>query len=180
MSSSVMAKRYASALVQLGCEHDRLEDYGRQLERLVKAFSVEPRLGLLLESPSLSAEKKTAIVQAVADYLELSQTLRNFFGLLLDKERLRQLASIADEYRHQADAALGIQRARVVSAIPLDTTQRESLRHSLAGLSGLKVMLEEEVEPELIGGVRVRLGGQVLDGSVRGQLKRMAEILTKG
>jgi len=180
MSSSVMAKRYARALVQLGCEHDRLEDYGRQLERLVQAFAVEPRLGLLLESPSLADEKKTAIIGGVADYLELSQTLRNFIGLLLDKERLRQLAPIGREFRHQADAALGIQRARISSAIALDTTQLGELRDALAGRSGLQVMLEEEIEPELIGGIRVRLGGQVLDGSVRGQLQRMAEILTKG
>jgi F-type H+-transporting ATPase subunit delta len=180
MSGSVIAGRYARALVALGDEHDRLDQYGEELARLVAALAVEARLGLLLESPSLAKEKKTALVAGLAEYLQLSGTLRNFLGLLISRHRLGQLAAIAAAYRDQADAARGLRRAQVQSAVPLDDASRETLRHLLAGQGAAQVILEEQVVPELLGGLRVQLGDRVFDGSVRGRLRRLAGTIHQG
>jgi len=180
VSRSVIAKRYARALVELGHEHGRLEEVRRELGRLSEAFGAEPRLGPLLQSPSLAAETKSALLADLADYLQLSRLLRNFVGLLQSKERLRQLGAIAEAFGEQADAALGVQRAQVRSAFPLDEPERRRLKDTLEQRSGRQVVLEEETDPGLLGGLKVELGGQVFDGSVRNRLEKMAEILNRG
>jgi F-type H+-transporting ATPase subunit delta len=180
VSLSVIAKRYAKALVELGLEHDRLEAVRQELLRLSEAFAVEPRLGLLLESPSLAAETKSALLEELADYLSLSGLLRNFVGLLQSKERLRQLDAIVEAFGEQADAAVGVRRARVKSAFPLDEQKRRQLKDTLEQISGRQVLLEEETVPDLLGGLRVEIDGQVFDGSLRTGLEKMAEILNKG
>jgi F-type H+-transporting ATPase subunit delta len=180
MRDSVLAKRYARALIELGMEHDCLEEYGKELDRLVEAFAVEPRLGLLMTSPSLADDKKVAILTGLCDYLELSKILRNFVGLLLERQRLQLLSDIADTYRDLADAARGIRRAQVASVVPLETRQREALLQALGERCGAKVVLDEKIESDLLGGIRVRLGNQVLDGSVRSQLRRLAGTINKG
>jgi F-type H+-transporting ATPase subunit delta len=180
VSRSVIAKRYARALVELGLEHGRLEQVRRELMRLSEAFAAEPRLGLLLESPSLAAETKSALLKDLADYLQLSGLLRNFVGLLQSKERLRQLDAIAEAFGRQADAALGVQRVQVQSAFPLDDPERRRLKDTLEQRGGRQVVLEEETVPGLLGGLRVEVDGQVFDGSLRTRLEKMAEILNKG
>jgi F-type H+-transporting ATPase subunit delta len=180
VSHSVIAKRYGKALVELGLEHGRLEEVRQELDRLSEAFAVEPRLGLLLQSPSLAAGTKRALLEDVADYLELSGLLRNFAGLLQSKERLRQLPAIARAFAEQADDALGVQRAQVQSAFPLSEEERRQLKEILEQRSGRQVVLEEQSDPELLGGIKVVLGGQILDGSLRTQLDKMAEILNRG
>lgn len=180
MSRRVIAKRYARALVELGLEHGRLEEFRQELMRLSEAFAAEPRLGLLLESPSLAAETKSALLEALADYLQLSGLLRNFVGLLQSRERLRQLDAIAEAFGQQADVALGVQRALVQSAFPLDDLERRRLKDTLEQLVGGQVVFEEETAPDLLGGLRVAIDGQVFDGSLRTRLEKMAEILNKG
>ncbi|MEZ4598575.1 MAG: ATP synthase F1 subunit delta [Syntrophotaleaceae bacterium] len=180
MSDTVIAKRYARALAELGREHGQVQEFGLELERLVEAFTVEPRLGLLLTSPSLDEEKKIAIISGLADYLQLSAMLRNFCGLLLSRNRLQLLPVIAEVYKGLADAVMGIQRAQVTSVVPLESYQREELRQALSERCEANVVLEEKIEPELLGGIRVQLGNRVLDGSVRTQLRRLAGNINRG
>lgn len=180
MSVSVISKRYARALVLLGRERNALDRFREELDRLVQAFAVEKRLGLLLESPSLPTAKKDAVLADLVSLLRLSSEISNFLGLLQSKDRLRYLSQIEKEFSRQADEASGVQRVQVHTAVALQDSEREALSASLAERSGRRIVLEEHCDPALIGGLHVELDGQVLDGTVRTQLQRMAKTITEG
>ncbi len=175
MSVNVVSKRYARALVLLGRERGLLEEFRAELSRLVKAFAVEKRLALLLQSPSLEAAKKAAVLKDLVALLELSGEMNNFIGLLQSKDRLRYLPHIEQEFGRLADQVSGVQRVSVRSAVALQEDQRNALKEILAARSGQQMVLEEECDPCLIGGLQVELDGRVLDGSGRRQVERMAE-----
>jgi len=180
LSSSAISKRYARALVELGAEQKMVEQYGEELAKVSSAFAAQSALRLILESPTFPLEKKTAILAELIETLRLSGGMKNFLGLLLDKDRIQYLPQIEGNYRKFADELSGILRARIVSASELDGGQRDAIRASLEKQSGKKVELRVDVEPTLIGGIQVEIGGKVLDGSVKTQLKRIEDTLKKG
>jgi F-type H+-transporting ATPase subunit delta len=157
-----------------------VERYGDELARVSSAFAAESALRLILESPTFPAEKKTAILVDLTEKLQLSGGMKSFLGLLLAKDRIQYLAQIEGNYRQLADELSGILRARIISAAELDAGQCATIRASLEKQSGKKVELKVDIEPSLIGGVQVEIGGKVFDGSVKTQLKRIEDTLKKG
>ncbi len=180
MSVSVISKRYARALVQLGRERNLLDPFREELGRLVRAFAVEKRLALLLQSPSLATDKKQGVLAGLVALLELSTEISNFLGLLQSKDRLRYLQQIEEEFGRQADEVSGLQRVQVHTAVALQDGERNALIASLAARSGREIVLEEHCDPTLIGGLQVEVAGQMLDGTVRTQLQRIAKTITEG
>ena len=166
--------------MQLGQERNLLDQFREELGRLVKAFAVEKRLAMLLQSPSLPKEKKVGVLAGLVALLELSGEISNFLGLLQSKNRLRYLQQIEEEFGRQADEASGLQRVQVNSAVALQDGERKALIASLAARSGQEIVLEEHCDPALIGGLQVEVDGQMLDGTVRTQLQRIAKTITEG
>lgn len=180
MSIGILAKRYARALVQIGVERQLLDRFRKELGRLVQVFNVEKRLILFIQSPSLDERKKDALLGDLVQLLQLSTEMSNFLGLLRSKGRIRYLPQIERAFEILADAASGIQRVSVTTATVLQEDQRKALTKILETRQGLTVVLKEYTDPSLIGGLRVVINGQVLDGTVRKQLERMAETITEG
>lgn len=180
MSISAISKRYAKALVSLGAERQAVEQYGQELANVSYVLAAETRLRLLLESPTLPLEKKSTMLKELSEVLQLSPGMRNFLGLLLHKDRLKYLGQISVDYRALADELSGTVRAQITSAAELDAAQREAIRVGLEKQTGKKVELRVQIDPSLIGGLQAGLGGKVFDGSVKTQLKRIADTLNKG
>ena len=180
MSISAISKRYARALVGLGAEQQAVEQYGRELVQVSEILASQARLRLLLESPTLPLAKKAAMLAELCRALKLSGGMCNFLGLLLQKDRLKYLGQICSDYRNQADELSGTVRARITAAADLDPAQRETIRRGLEQQSGKRVELQVQVDPALIGGLQASLAGKVFDGSIRTQLKRIADTLNKG
>ncbi len=180
MSAVLLVRRYAKALVLIGQERQMLDRFQQDLERLERLFSTEKRLLPLLESPSLAKARKDALLARFEDYLELTPQVRNLVQVLRNKGRFRLVTRIAQAFVEQADAALGIQRVRVDSATPLRTEQRLRLQKLLENREGRTIVMTECCDPALIGGLRITLNSRILDGTVRAQLARMAEIITEG
>jgi F-type H+-transporting ATPase subunit delta len=177
MKSRAISRRYARALVNLADREGRVEAIYGQLERLRRAFACEPRLFKLLGSPTLAAEKKAGLLEGVSGYLQLDAILHNLLGLLQQRGRLEYFDALVADYRGAADARLGIVRARVYSASPLEEDARRSIAAKLEQRFGGRAILEPSVDPELLGGIRIEVAGQVLDGTVRSGLRRMAGYL---
>lgn len=180
MSASALTRRYAKALVELAVEQQAVDHYGEELATVNAVLGREELLRLLLDSPTLVMSKKAAMLSDLAAALELSAGMRKFLGLLLTKDRLRYLPQIEETYRRLADELSGVLRARITSAVALDAEQQRAIGASLEKQTGKKVALNVSVDPQLIGGVQAEIGGRLFDGSVRTQLKRIEESLTKG
>lgn len=177
---SAISKRYAKALVELGVERKLVAPFGEELAQVAAVFSSQATLRLLLESPTFSPDKKAAILADLADLLRVSPEMRNYLGLLLAKGRLSYLAEIEADYRRLADELSGVVRAQVTAANPLETAQHQAIRTSLERQTGKKIELKAQVDPSLIGGLLVEVGGRQFDGSLKTQLKRIEEKLQKG
>lgn len=180
MSKSAISKRYAKALVELAVENDLLDSYAGELGQMNDLMKRENALRLLLESPTLALEKKTAIMADVAKAMELSDGIRNFVCLLTLKDRIQYMSQIYAEYINLADEINGIVRARVESASKLTKGQLEKITEGLEQQTGKTVNLNTKVNSALLGGLKTEVGGKVFDGSIKTQLQRIEDTLKKG
>ncbi|RMF46791.1 MAG: ATP synthase F1 subunit delta [Deltaproteobacteria bacterium] len=180
MSTSAIAKRYARALVGIGAERKLVDQFGKELAQVRQAFASEAFLRLILESPTFPLAKKSAILADLVETLKLSEGMRAFLGLLLEKDRLSFLEQITETYRELADDMAGVQRARVISAAELDADQQKAIRECLEKQTGKTIELTVDVDPELIGGIQVEIGGRLFDACLKTQLKRIEDTLKKG
>ncbi len=180
MSVSALTRRYARALVELGVEQQSVEVFGRELAGVKDLLSRETLLRQLLDSPTLALDKKAAMLADLCKAMKLSEGTTKFLGLLLSKGRIGFLAQIEENYRRQADQLSGILSARITSASQLDNAQQQAIAASLEKQTGKKVAVTVSVDAGLIGGLQTEIGGRLFDGSVKTQLKRIEESLTKG
>jgi F-type H+-transporting ATPase subunit delta len=180
LSASALTRRYAKALVELAVEQQAVDRYGEELAMINAVLDREELLRQLLESPTLVMDKKSAMLGDLAAALGVSPGMRDFLGLVLSKGRIAYLPQIEETYRRLADELSGVLRARITSAVPLDDAQQQAIGAGLEKQTGKKVALNLNVDPRLIGGVQAEIGGRLFDGSVRTQLQRIEESLTKG
>jgi F-type H+-transporting ATPase subunit delta len=168
-----IARRYAKAMLATAREDDSLDHTGAELQ-LLAALAGDPAIASALASPRLSPERRRALAQSIAEQLRLQPPTRNFLALLADHRRLDQLGGIADHYQRLVDDELGRVRARVVSAVEMSAEEETAVTAALERVTGKKVIAERSVDPALLGGVVVEVGGKVYDGSLRTQLQRLA------
>lgn len=180
MSNSAISIRYARALLKLADENKQIDQFGSELAIMAGLLEREDYLRQLLDSPTFSQQKKTAILHDVVEALGLSIPMRSFFGLLLEKGRMSYIKQIDVHYRRFADEQSGIIRANIRAASKLTKERIEAIRKGLEQQTGKQVMLNVEKDTTLIGGLQAEMGGKLFDGSVKTQLKRMADTLAKG
>jgi F-type H+-transporting ATPase subunit delta len=180
MQSSAAARRYSRALFSLAREEGAVESARGELRRVAALLEASPELRAAVFRPLHPVAERRAVLRAVGGRLDLSRNVHNFLLYLIDQRRLVDFDAIQSEYERLADEAAGRLQADVVSASPLRDEQRERLRRALAARAGREVELAVQVDPELIGGAVVRVGGLVFDGSLRTQLAELRDNLTRG
>lgn len=136
-----------------------------------------PELRNVLLSPAVSNSRKRAVIARFAELLPLARLVRNFLYVLIDRRRADLLAEIADAFDTAVDERLGLVRAEITSAVPLDGRQKLELESALSQLAGKRVRCAFSTDDSLIGGVVARIGSTVYDGSVRTQLQSMQQLL---
>lgn len=179
MIEGSLSRRYTKALFQLAQEAKQDEAVGQELERFYAAYAGSP-LPSVLNNPAFEAARRKKILVEVTKSLALAPLTGNFLSLLLERDRLTYLSAIVSCYRRFLNEAKGRVEAKVVGAQPLEAAMLERLRTVLRGLSGKEVVLQEESEPALIGGVMIQLEGKIYDGSVRTQLEKMKQRIARG
>lgn len=177
MIDSSVARRYARALLSLGLDEGRFEQYGEELESVVQAMKQSPELGFLLVNPGYTQQQRHGAVDAVAKVLKLSPLTANFLRLLVDRQRVGDIEQIARVYRALVDQQAGRIRATVTSAGPLSDQDLDRLREAIGRMTGRSIVLESKTDSSLIGGVVAQVGPTMLDGSLRTQLERMRQEL---
>ena len=180
MRSSAISIRYAKALLNIASEQQQIESYAEELTTVASILKKEDMLRLLLDSPTFPLAKKAAIFNDLSDLLQLSEGMRNFLNLLLEKDRIAYLPQIDINYRKFADELSGVIRAKITSAATLSKTRATTIKKGLEKQTGKQVVLSVETDKSLIGGLQAEMGGKLFDGSVKTQLKRIAETLVKG
>ena len=180
-ASHAVAKSYAKALFELAKERGQVEPVGRELGRLAALQTESAELAAFLSRPWVAGDVKKKAAIDVANREGLSPLVRDFFALAVDRGRADHLPAIAEAYRDLLDADAGRVRARVRTAAALGDDQRRTLAARLGReLGGKQVLLDETVDPALLGGFVAEVGSYVLDGSLDGQLARLHQRLVTG
>ncbi len=171
MLSGALAQRYAQALFEL-VGNTALDSFDTELRELTQIIRERKELAQVLYHPHIPTAEKKSFINKIFEG-QISETMRNFIFLLIDRRRQNFLQPIQKEFARLADEARQIVEAKVVSATPLSASQEERLKKELARLTGKNIRLVSQLRPELIGGALVQVGDRVLDGSIAHSLKRM-------
>lgn len=172
------AKIYGDALYDLARDEALSDQILPQLDTVVSLFAENPAYLRLLTAASLSKDERCKLLdEALRGHIE--PYLLNFCKILCEKGHLRQLSGCAQEFRARYNADHGILAATAVTAVPLGPALREKLLQKLEQTTGKHIDLTEKVDPRVLGGVRLELDGEQLDGTVKNSLDTLRRQLNE-
>ncbi len=178
MAEESVGRRYAAALFSLAQKQNRLEEARRELSTVANTVAQSSRLRVILHEPFLGeAKKKDALLTVFG--ATISKSTMAFLNLMVDKRRLDVLPETEAEFTKMVRAHLNVEEATATSAIPLSPDETQKLTQSLQVRTGKTIELTTTVDPSVLGGVLVRIGDTVWDGTVKGNLERLRERLTE-
>ncbi len=172
------ARRYAEAALSIAERDDSLEAWVAALETAAGRLGV-PELMRILADPARDFGTRRAVAEQVLGDA-ITDGPRNLVLLLIRRGRIELLPEVAAQLRRLHDQRQGIVGAIVTSAAPMTDAEVDTLRERLAGMTGGRVNLDLKVDPDILGGVMVRIGDRLIDGSVRGRLERLRTRLAAG
>ncbi len=164
---------YASALMSLAKSNDLSEQFGNDIRSLLSLLESSEDLRQFLGNPLIKPDAKKAVIKQIAGE-EMNPLMRSFLSLLIDKGRILFLEGIGKQYLNQLRALNQTVLAEVTSAVPLSDAQQQTVREKVQAMtSARQVEIETKIDTDLIGGVVIKVGSQVIDASLRGQLRRL-------
>jgi F-type H+-transporting ATPase subunit delta len=175
LSNWRLSKRYAKALFSLEREDDSFKKYRRELEEFAAFYGENEEFRQAVTNPIFPIEDRRKLLQAVLNRSDFSVLIRNFLRLLLDKNRIGAIEAITTHYAKLIDETSNIAHAEIVTAKPLKQRTLSDVVKSFEGLTSKKIMPHVRENPEIIGGVIVKIGDTIFDGSVRTQIEGIKE-----
>ena len=168
--------RYARAFAEVAVAHKQNADKAvAEMSDVAVLVEGNRELRNVLQNPSVKHDQKLALLDAIIKLTGGSKLLRNFLAVLIDHHRIGSLGEIVKEFKKELDRRMGIAEARVSSARALSAAEKKSLEAQLAEITGMTVRASYSEDPALLGGVTVRVGSTIYDGSVQGRLDRMRQ-----
>ena len=170
------SKRYALAIFQLAQEMGEIERWQTDLQVLDEALQ-EREFASFLGMPKIRLEQKMSVIREA--FPDLNPMAQNLLGLLVARGVVDTLPSIRESYGSLLDQHRGLERASVVSAVPLDDEQKERLAGQLRELTGKEIDLTASVDPAIVAGLVARVGDSLIDGSARTRLQNLRNSLAE-
>ena len=163
---------YGQSLYDLAVEENLTDDILGEMEVVKGIFKDNPDYVTLLSEPSVPKNERLQMVDE-----SLGESLKayhlNFIKILIEKGLLREYSGCYKRFRKSYNEEHGIADALVTTAVTLSDAQLSTLKEKLEKISGKKVLLQQKTDPDILGGVRVDLEGQLFDGSVKGRLSEL-------
>jgi F-type H+-transporting ATPase subunit delta len=173
-----VAVRYAQALLEVCVEQQLVDGVAESFDSLMETMAGTPGLRVFLQSPQVRTQEKKELLRNVLGG-KVESLLLDFLELLIDKDRLMHVRDIHEEFQALVERHRGLQRATVVTAVPLPEDLAAKLIAKLEARIDRRVILDRKVDPSVIGGVRLTVGDYILDGTVRAGLDELRATLEK-
>lgn len=174
---TAVSKEYASALFELSLELGNTDAVSEAVKTVTAAFKGDPDYIEFLRSYGIPVKER---VQAVSDaFSGIDDTVLSFVQLLIEQGRIGSYFEIAKDFSDLLLAYKSMTTARVYSVSPLSDTQKSALEKKLSAVSGKAVTVEYVIDSTLGGGLRIEVGGRVIDGSIRHRLHQLREVINK-
>lgn len=168
-----LAMRYGGSLYDLAAEESLTESILQELSLAESCCKQEPEYLRLLQTPSIPKQERCGLLDQA--FSGMHPYVVNFLKILCEENLLGELSGCLQAYRERYNTDHGILEATVTSAVPLAEAERESLTARLQEKTGKKILLTEKVDPTVLGGLRLDLAGERLDGTVQRRLERLRE-----
>ncbi|MCF6093223.1 F0F1 ATP synthase subunit delta [Microaerobacter geothermalis] len=176
MISGAVAKRYARALFEVAEQKGKLEEVEKDLTAMLGVLNEHPDLRKLLAHPGLHAEEKKEQMKLIFSGKWTEET-ENFIFLLIDRRREQVLEQVVEEYTKLANQGRGIADAIVTTAQPLSKEDENEIAQRFGKVLSKQLRITNVVDKNILGGIVVRIGDRVYDGSIAGKLKRFKQQL---
>jgi F-type H+-transporting ATPase subunit delta len=173
---SNISKRYARAFFEIASEEKQLERYYNEINQFASIIAQNKALGEFLANPVFEQESKKGVVENIIGKLKLSVMTVNFLKLLVDKRRIDVLPDIVFFYRQLMDESLKKVRVNLKTAFPLSSEMQAYITSRLEKVTGRKVEVSVEKDPDLLGGIVIGVGDTLYDGSIKNQLNNMRNL----
>jgi len=172
------ARPYAKAMMDIVKSPEEGRKLHDELLSFERARSSSRELAELFATPALDAEKKVAVARAVAKKIGLTELSSKLVDVLVRHHRINQLSSVLEAWKAMIDMAMGVSVAEVRSAHALSETEQSELRRTLESKFGRRIELQLNTDTTLLGGFVAKVGSEVYDASVKGQLQRFRDSLS--
>ena len=172
-----LAGRYATALFGLARDENQIDAVTRSLDTLEAAITESADFRALTTSPLVGRAEAGKAIEALVPTLGIDPITARFLGVLTENGRLDQLKAVIRTVRQLAAGHRNETTAEITSAFPLDDKQVAALKSSLKARLGRDVAVEAKVDPEILGGIIVRHGSQMIDASIRTKLNTLAQAM---
>lgn len=176
MAAGSSARRHAQAIFQIAREQDTLDKWQADLDEIASAFA-DPDLARVMESPRIRLDQKQEL--AAQRFAELDPLARNLAGLLVTRGRVALAGDIAGEYGNLLDDHRGVGAAEVTTAVPLDSQAENRIAEQMSTATGKRITLASRVDPDILGGIVIKIGDRLIDGSARTKLSAMRNSLAE-
>lgn len=175
MRRTTIIRRYAKALIEIGKEEKDFKAIGRELRDLLAVFSGGPELYRILLNPMYKLEERKGLVEGICENLGVSLKVKRFLSLLVETRDIRLYQGICEAYFRLEDELEGRITAQVEAPVELELYKGlvTGIKERLQTLTGKEIVLKVDKNPALIGGLVVRVGNVILDGSIKTQLEKI-------
>ncbi len=173
-----LAQVYARSLFEVAREHGKLDVLREQIGQFADALNERRELAVFFFSPYFTSKEKQQGLERLLDGAD--QVLLNFLALLIENHRMPVIFRIRSEYERLWDEENKTLPVEITSAIALDEATTESLGATIGERTGRKVTLAARVDPEILGGIIVRVGNSILDASIRNRLEQLRRHVAQG
>jgi F-type H+-transporting ATPase subunit delta len=176
MARVTSGKRYAQAAFKLALEKGELDSWQASL-RKIAGITTDEKLMALLESPKLPFAAKKALLEERLG--KISPLALNLAYLLVRKDRLGIAGDISQQYNRLLDTHYGIEHVEVITALPLGDEDRERISSRFGEITGHKIVIDAQVDPSIVGGIKAKIGDTLIDGSVKSKLGALRKNLVE-
>ncbi|MGO8947793.1 MAG: ATP synthase F1 subunit delta [Ktedonobacterales bacterium] len=178
MIKGATARRYAEAVFEIGVESNQVDSWRIDLETIASYFG-NKRLQFILREPKVPFQRKEQVVRdLLAD--KLRPEALNLAFLLVERDLVDHAPAIYSEFEKRYNDYKGQAIAQVTTAIPLDADLREQVRGELAQMTGKRIILQERVDPSILGGAVARIGDTLIDGSLKRRFALLRDQIARG
>ncbi|NIA15270.1 MAG: ATP synthase F1 subunit delta [Nitrospiraceae bacterium] len=177
MKNYLVAERYAKGLSAAIPDNAALDDAVTALYGLSDLYETEHDFRSAVSNPAIDKQRRSRVLAAVLQHIGVPDVVARLAEVLLERGRIAVISDVAEVFRMIANERLGRIRATVTTAVPLSAGQETRLGKALETYSGKTVRVKPAVDPEILGGVVVRMGDAVIDGSVRTRLNSLRDAL---
>ncbi len=176
--AKLVSRTYSEALFEVALEEGKMDLFLDELSFVTETFKVHPEFFELFKTPLVRVDEKKKVIEEVFSG-RLSKELNNFLKIIIDKRRGSFIQQIKEEYESIVNKHKGIVKAVAITAVPLSDEEKTKLKDKLSTLTGKVVKLANKTDKDVIGGVLVKIGDKVIDGTIKGKLEEMTESLSQ-